>query len=225
MNIFNFNKKPEDEKYVGALRRGAAVSIDVWIVLILRVMAMQILGKIWMEQQLITFFEEFEETFGTQTIKDTPEHLNFILHHTIFIHVIIFYSIVVMVGAIYHALLNSCVWQATIGKRIMKIIMVKENGARISFQRALLHYFLSLLPFAFLFYLMSYQIRNHLTFYQAIMSSQLNLIFGILFVLWVQIHLFTKKRTTAYDIICNTLIINGKTSFKWPWSKQLDSNA
>jgi len=217
MNIFS--KKNPDEKYVGAVRRGAAVSIDVWIVLMMRIMVMQILGKLWMEPQLIKFFTEFQQTFGTESIKDTPEHLNFLLHHSIFIQAIIFYFIVLMIGALYHAYLNSSAWQGTIGKRLMKIIMVKENGMPITFKRGLLHYFLSLLPFVFLLYLLSYQIRNELTFYQAIMSSQINILLGVLFVMWVQIHLFTKKRTTAYDLICNTLIINGKTSFKWPWSK------
>jgi uncharacterized RDD family membrane protein YckC len=124
-----------------------------------------------------------------------------------------------MVGALYHAYLNSSVWEATIGKRLMKIMITKENDMKITFKRGLLHYFLSLMPFVFLIYLVSYQIRNNLTFYQAITSSEINIFLGILFMMWLQIHIFTKKRTTAYDMICNTNVVKGKTSYKWPWSK------
>lgn len=217
MNIFK--KKTTDEKYVGASKRGLAVTIDVWIVLTLRIIVIQTLGKIWMEPQLVKFFKEFSDTFGTETVKDTPEHINFIINHSIFIHALVFYFIVLMVGAIYHAYLNSSMWQGTVGKRLTKIIMTKENGEKISFKRGLLHYFLSLLPFVFLIYLMNFQIRNEFTFYQALTASDLNIFLGLIFVLWVQIHLFTKKRTTAYDMICNTIVVNGKTSAKWPWSK------
>lgn len=217
MNIFN--KKPEDEKYVGAMRRGTAVAIDVWIVLFIRIMAMQTMGHLWINQMIIDFLAEFKEKFGTETIKNTPEHLEFIIHHAVFINAIIFYLVVLLVGAIYYAYFNSSAWQGTIGKRLTKIMMVKENELRVSFKRAFLHYLLSLLPFIFLIYLVAYQGSNDLNFYQAIIASELNIFFGILFVLWVQIHLFTKKRTTAYDMILRTIVIKGKTDAKWPWTK------
>ena len=217
MNIFK--KNPEDEKYVGAMRRGLAVTIDVWIVLVLRIIFMEFLGRVWMNQQLINFFQEFQEKFGTETIKDVPEHIDFIIHHPIFIQSLIFYFLVVMIGAIYHAYLNSSNWNGTIGKRIMKIMIITENSLKISFKRGILHYFLSVLPFAYLIYLTSYQVRHDVGFYQALTASDLNVLLGLIFVLWVQIHLFTKKRTTAYDLICHTVIVNGKTPYKWPWSK------
>lgn len=217
MNIFN--KKPEDEKYAGTLRRGTAATIDVWIVLFIRIVTMQLMGEIWMNRALMNFMQEFNQKFGTETVKDNPEHLSFIINHSIFAQALIFYFITIMVGALYHAYLNSSVWEATIGKRLMKIMITKENDMKITFKRGLLHYFLSLMPFVFLIYLVSYQIRNNLTFYQAITSSEINIFLGILFVMWLQIHIFTKKRTTAYDMICNTNVVKGKTSYKWPWSK------
>ena len=50
--------------------------------------------------------------------------------------------------------------------------------------------------------------KNDLEIYQAITGSIENIIFGIIFMLWLQIHLFTKNKTTAYDLICNTIFIN-----------------
>lgn len=220
MNIFNLAKKPEDKKYATSTRRSVAAAIDVWIVLFIRIFTMEILGIFWMNQAIANFLVEFQDKFGTETIKNTPEHVNFIINHHIFIYALIFYAIVILVGAAYHAFLNSSSWQGTVGKRLMKILILKEDESKITFSRGLWHYFLSVLPMAFILYLISYQLRNDLNFFQTVTASNTNIFLGIMFVLWVQVHLFTKKKTTAYDLICDTVLINGKTTAKWPWSKE-----
>lgn len=220
MNIRKFfEKNPDDKKYASSFRRSTAAAIDVWIVLFLRVIFMQILGQLWLHQAIVNFMTEFKDQFGTETIKNTPEHIDFIVNNRIFFYALIFYSSVILVGAIYHAYLNSSAWQGTIGKRVMKIAIVKEDNSKITFGKGLQHYFLSVLPFAFIIYLMSYQLQNNLTFYQTVTASEANVFFGIVFIFWVQIHLFTKQRTTAYDLVCKTILINKKTAAKWPWSK------
>ena len=204
-------KDKEEQKYASSFRRSTAATIDIWLVLLLRVAFMQTLGTLWLNSEILKFIQEFNEKFGTESIKNTPEHIDYGL---------LFYAIVILFGALYHALLNSSAWQATIGKRLMKIIIVKEpDESRISFQRAMAHYFLSVLPFAFIFYLMGYQIQHNLNFIQTITASELNVFFGIMFVLWLQIHIFTKKKITAYDMICSTVFLYGRTACKFPWSK------
>jgi len=222
MNIKNFFKKKEQEKeiYVTSFRRSFAASIDMWLVLFLRVLVMQTLGSLWFNAAIINFMAEFNEHFGTETIKNTREHIDFIIHNRIFFYSLLFYAIVIFVGALYHSYLNSSVWRGTIGKRVMKIIMEKEDGEKISFSTGLWHYFLSILPFAFIIYLVSYQVRNKLSFFQAVTSSEFNVFLGIAFLMWTQIHLFTKRKTTAYDLICKTIFINGRTAAKWPWSQK-----
>jgi uncharacterized RDD family membrane protein YckC len=215
-----FGKDSEDKKYVSSFRRSVAASIDVWIVLFLRIFFMQLMGSLWLNHELASFMQEFQNEFGTDTIKNTPNHINFIIHNKIFIYSIIFYMITIMVGAIYHAYFNSSSWQGTIGKRVMKTMIIKENGLKISFTRAILHYLLSVAPFAFLLYLMSYKLRYDLSIYEALTHSQLNIVLGVIFISWVQIQLFTRKKVTAYDLICNTIFINGKTNYKFPWSKK-----
>jgi uncharacterized RDD family membrane protein YckC len=213
-------KDKEEQKYASSFRRSAAATIDIWLVLFLRIAFMQTIGNLWLNSEILKFVQEFNEKFGTESIKNTPEHIDFVVHHRIFFYGLIFYAIVILVGTLYHALLNSSAWQATIGKRLMKIIVVKEpDESRISFQRSTAHYFLSVLPFAFIFYLMAYQIQHNLNFIQTITASELNVFFGIMFVLWLQIHVFTKKKTTAYDMICSTVFLNGRTACKFPWSK------
>jgi uncharacterized RDD family membrane protein YckC len=216
MNIFN---KEKNSIYAATTRRGTAAVIDVWIVLFLRIASMQIMGVLWMNDLIIKFSQEFEAAFGTQEVKGTPEHINFIINHIIFANALFFYFVVIMVGAIYHAYLNSSKWQATIGKRIMKIIISTKSDTKISFKRGLLHYFLSVLPFVYLTYIMIYQMKNNVGITESIMGNPINLILAILFIIWLQIQTFSPRKTTAYDLICNVNYLNGKTEFKKPWSK------
>ncbi len=207
-----------EKKYSGSFKRTTAASIDAIIVLILRILTMQSLALVWINKSLANFAADFSNHFGTEAIKNTPEHINFIIHHRMFYYAIIFYSIVIFVGALYHAYLNSSLWQATIGKRLMKIIIIKEdNHSRIGLGRGLAHYFLSVLPFVYITYLLFYQVRNNLDFFHALTATEANVFFGVVFAFWAQIHIFTKKKTTAYDLICNTTLIEEKTSAKLPW--------
>jgi uncharacterized RDD family membrane protein YckC len=209
----------KNTKYAGSFRRSSAAAIDMTAVLFLRIIAMEILGNLWLNPQILKFAQEFREKFGTETPKNTQEHIDYIIHSSFFIHTILFYAIVIFVGALYHAYLNSSSWRGTLGKRWMRITIVNKKDEKIGFGLGLSHYFLSVLPFAFVLYLISFQLRNDLTFFQAVTASSTNVFLGIMFLIWVQIHLFTKNKNTAYDMICQTSLINAKTAAKWPWSK------
>ncbi len=226
MNIkkFFFSDKKETQIYAKTSRRGSSAAVDAAIVLLLRIFVAQVLGLTFVNPALIKFLEEFKEKFGTETVKNVPEHIDFIMHHNILIVILLFYSAVILVGALYYAFFNSSAWRATIGKRIFGIVIEKENGAAIGFWLALCHYFLSILPFAFITYLLIYKMSYNISFFSAIVSSPLNATLGVIFLLWTQIHSFTKKRTTAYDIICKTVLVNKKTAAKFPWSKEKVSN-
>jgi len=143
--------------------------------------------------------------------------LYFFFSHQFFYSLLAALFIIFVAGAIYYAWLNSSSWQATIGKRLMKIIMVDNNDNKISFYTGLTHYFLSVLPFVFICYLLIYQASHHLTFFQTVIASPTNIFFGFIFAIWTQLHLLTKSKRTAYDIICKTFTINGKTAAKFPW--------
>ncbi len=216
----NFLKKdPDAEIYASSFRRSCAAGIDMTIVLLLRALTAQALGMLFVTQALQDFLTEFREKFGTEFAKNNADHIAFITHHKIFFIVLAFYAIVIFVGALYHALLNSSAWQGTIGKRLMRIAIVGEDDSRINFNTALSHYFLSILPFIYIIYIILFQLKNNLTFFQTVTASDINAFLGILFLLWTQIHLFTKRKTTAYDLICKTTTVNKKiTEAKFPWS-------
>lgn len=221
MNINKlFDKAAKDNSYVSSIRRSTATMIDMSLVLFLRMIVMQLLAALWLDRIVLRFLEEFHSEFGTELIKNNPEHINFIIQHKVFYSAIIFYLTIIMVGAIYHAYFNASRWRGTLGKRIMNIMIQKEDGSRLSFKTGFAHYFLSILPFIYLFYLLSFQIRNNLNFYQAVTYSQLNIFFGVIFIIWVQIHAFSKRKTTAYDLICKTIFIKGRTDAKLPWCEK-----
>lgn len=229
MNIEKFlgiATKNDAEKgfYAGSFRRGFAAMIDATITLFIRVLVAQVLGVLFINSAIQNFLTEFKDKFGTEFVKNNADHIDFILHHRIFVIVLLFYTTVIFVGALYHALFNSSKWQATIGKRVVKIAMEKKDGSPLGFGLALTHYFLSVLPFVFIMYLIAYKVTNNLTFYQTVTASFFNIFFGVVFLLWTQIQSLTRRKTTAYDLICKTILVNKKTTAKFPWSKEKISN-
>lgn len=209
----------QNQKYASSFRRGTAAMIDIWITLFVRAVFAQIIGSLFLNKMMTSFLLDFKNEFGTDTPKNTPEHITYIFHHSFFYYMLIFYTFIILIGAVYHAYLNSSTWNGTIGKRTMKIMITTKNELPISFGRGLLHYFLSVVPFVFLFYILIYQISHEVNFYQAITSSDLNVFLSIVFVMWLQIQIFTKTKVTAYDLITNTVMTNGRTDYKWPCRK------
>jgi uncharacterized RDD family membrane protein YckC len=220
MNTHKIEKNEiSKNNFAGSVKRSLASAIDTFIVLIVRILFIEIIGKMWIEPILLKFNSEFKEKFGTETPKRTPEHIEFMYQHELFYNLFGLFIIILLIGALYHSLLNSSSWRATIGKRLMGIAIVKNNHIALGFKRSLLHYFLSILPFFYIFYIISYQLKYNVEIYQAITASFENILCGIIFMLWLQIHLFTKNKTTAYDLICNTIFINKVFDAKTPWSK------
>ena len=78
-----------NSNYASSFRRGAAATIDIWLVLMLRVILGELLGKIWLERVMINFMKDFNDKFGTETLKNTPEHITFFVHSTLSFCIII----------------------------------------------------------------------------------------------------------------------------------------
>jgi uncharacterized RDD family membrane protein YckC len=184
---------------------------------ILRVVFAQIIGSLWLNDVLKNTRSEFVAKFGTEIVHNDPAHIEFFMHNKIIYYILFFYFFLILIGALYHSILNSSGWKATIGKRIMNMQIVKSDGKQLSFLRALSHYFLSLLPMIFLLHLMFFQLSHKTTFFESVIATNSNVFFGILFVVWTQISFFTKQKTTAYDLICMTVFVEGKSEKKFPW--------
>ncbi|MSP33285.1 MAG: hypothetical protein EXR06_00070 [Rickettsiales bacterium] len=208
-----------DVEYVSSFKRSTAISIDMMIVMFFRIVIAQLLGVLWINNTIAKFIADFHEHFGTEVIKNNPEHIEYIIHHFAFREMLFFYFIILSIGLVYHAYLNSSAWQATIGKRVMNIQIVKANHLKIGFGTAVLHYILSILPIIYIIYIFVFLVNNNLTLFHAITHTPFNIFFGFLSIMWIQIHSFTKRKTTMYDLICKVVFIHGKVDTKLPWSK------
>ena len=206
-------------KYASSFQRATAATIDIWIVIFIRFFFMALLGELWIKNAASNFQEEFQTKFGGAFFRDSPEHIAFFMDHKIFLELMIFYLIIVISGACYYAYFHASSWQATIGKRLMKIVIIKNNNLPTSFGRGLLYYFLSILPYIYIMYIVTYLLKTNASIGQAITASFANIFFTIIFFIWIQSHFMTKRKTTIYDIICRITVKEGKTDKKFPWHK------
>lgn len=203
--------------YATSFTRTIAAAIDVFIVLLLRVITIQLLGSWWINQKFLDFLQDFKNKFGEVNFSNTnPEHVQFLSNHEFATVALASFVIVVMVGAIYHSYLNSSSWSATIGKRLTGVILVKNEGKTLSFWQALGHYLFSLIPWVFTFYILMYSVNSGVGMFKAIIANPTNIILAVATAIWLQIHIFTKKRNTVQDMIIGCTMVKGKLKSKWP---------
>ena len=219
MNIEAKNQDQLKIEKASSFQRALAILIDVWVVIFIRFFFLALLGEIWMNDEIMQFKKEYDMAFGENqsSTKPTEKQIAFVKNHSIFVKSIIFYSFIFLVGACYYAYLHSSKWQATIGKRIMKIYFIKKNDMPISFKRALLYYFLSILPFIYIIYIMTFVANYKISLISAIMANFTNIFLTILFVIWIQSSVILRSKNTLYDMICNTTIKKGVINKKYPW--------
>jgi uncharacterized RDD family membrane protein YckC len=220
--LFNFNVKAENDEqknYAKATSKSLAGFIDFFIVLFLRACFLQILNDFYLSKLLYNFLNDFEKTFGTREPKGNNEHINFIMHHEIFIYSLILIILVILIGAIYHAYLNSSSWQATIGKRIVKIIVVDKNYEKISFATALYHYLLNLIPMLFIILVLIYSQKNKYNIYETFSKNQFLTLCGFLILVASNCSFFNKKRLNFFDYLLKIEFHRDRTQSKTPWSQ------
>lgn len=204
--------------YCESYKRGLAAMIDVAIVFFLRVFAAQILAVLWVQAALDRLRSDFSLYFKTDVI-ETRQHVEFILAHESMKDYIIFLILILLVGAIYHSYFNSSSWKATIGKRIMSVMILDKNFAKIGFIRGVFHYFLSIVPIVILLYLFTFSASYGGNLISAVTYSAFNIAISVLAVIWVNFHVFSKQKLTLYDLISGTVFIDGRSGASKPWQK------
>jgi uncharacterized RDD family membrane protein YckC len=195
-------------KYAGSFRRSTAAAIDIFIANLIRMLAVTIIGNLWFNQQLINFWADFKAKFDSDIIGKDPEKIHFLVQHQIFKFSLLCCFVVFISGALYYILLNQSKWRATIGKKVMKIVIIKNNGDRLTFLESTAHYFLSIVPWFFVFYIFTYQMIHGVNIYNAVADDAFNMLFGLITLAWLQVHMVTKKKTTAPDLICKTVVVH-----------------
>ncbi len=207
----------QELKPVNPFLRGGAATIDMFIVGFLRILFVQIIGDLWIDGELIKFAEDFNTQFGNIPFSGAnQDHVQFLASHGIVSVMLIFLILVILVGALYHAFFNSSSWSATIGKRVANVILVKNEGKSLTFWQSFWHYGLSLVPWIFMIYILLYQVKEKTTLYTALVDNPVNLTLGLITVLWLQIHILTKKKNTVQDIAIGCCMVKGRIGKGWP---------
>lgn len=150
--------------------------------------------------------------------------LIYILKNEMFINLVILYSVI----TIYYIGLVASPWQATLGKRIMKIYVTTKQGGKPSLGRVTGRYAMfmvpclpALVPSLYMNYLtpreladkvnaMHFQFKHELvfTFYAYVAAILLSV--AVLLLIWYVPIFFTKQRKTLYDMVCGTRVVSGK---------------
>jgi uncharacterized RDD family membrane protein YckC len=124
-----------------------------------------------------------------------------------------------LIGAIYYSYLNSSSWQATVGKRIAKIIVVNKDSEKISFTTGIYHYLLNLIPIIFLILVLIYSQKNKYDIYATFSKNQFLTICGFLVLVASNCSFFNKKKLNFFDYLLKIEFHQGKTQSKMPWTK------
>ncbi len=200
--------KAEEPNYASLLKRGISATIDAIIVMSIRIAIIQIFWIIIGINLATKFILEFKEKFGAESIR-SKDHLVFLMNHNFFIFIILMALIFFAVGLVYYSFFNSSKWQATIGKKIMGIKIIRIDNKKITLLFALFYYILSLLPFLFPLYFLTYESFNRINKINVnFFDNFFNVILAILSVVWIQVSILNKKKLTISDMICK--IINVK---------------
>lgn len=101
----------------------------------------------------------------------------------------------IVTASLYSAFLSSG-WQATPGKRIMKIYVMKKDGRPLSRRDALERYLAYIMP--------------SLPLYSSMDINAANVLVCWLGLFWYLPALLTKQKTALHDMLCNTRVVQGK---------------
>ncbi len=197
----------QEFKYVGSFKRSFAAAMDTLIANLIRMVVVMFLSALWMSQQVSNFQNDFKAKFDSQIIGKDPDKIQFLMQHSVFKSALLFCFVVFMSGALYYILMGCSKWRGGVGKKLMKIAIVKNDGTKLTLLESASHYFLSIVPWFFIFYIFTYHMMRGINLYNAITENTFNLIFGLITLAWLQIHMVTKKKTTAADLICKTIVI------------------
>ncbi|MFT6332386.1 MAG: putative RDD family membrane protein YckC [Lentimonas sp.] len=202
----------EELKNAGSFKRWVAGSIDIAISNFIRMFAFGLLFNLWLKNGLEKFHIDFKEKFQVEEVYfgSDLERLNFLTSHLFFKETLLLIFIIFTSGALYHILLNSSKWRATLGKKLMKIIIVNKNGQKLDFWESSFHYLLSLVPWLFVIYIFAFMALQKANIYDAIVGNTFNLVFGLITLAWLQTHLITKNKSTAYDLICKIKVVKNR---------------
>ncbi len=203
----------------GAFRRSFATMIDIFIVFFVRMFFAQILASFWLSDRLALLAQDYKNFFDTEVI-DSPDKVAFIQSHPVFDDILIFIAILTVIGSIYYAYLHSSNYHATIGKRLMKVEVLNLDYSKISFFKAFLIYYFSLVPIIYATYILSYTYSAKVSLMAGMFHNIYNIIFTLIIIALSATFSSGLRRHMGFDIVLKIVYLNNKTDSKYPWKSK-----
>ncbi len=201
------------------IRRSLATAIDILIVFFIRAIVAQILAALWISERLLQLSEDYKNFFGTEVI-DSADKAVFIQSHPVFGEFIMFLMIILFIGSLYYAYFHSSKYRATIGKRIMSVELLNSDYSKLSFAKAFLCYYFSLLPLVYATYIMTYTYSHKMNLFNAMFANLYNGLFTVTILALAAFFSSGLRRHMGSDLVLQVVYLNHKTNYKFPWSKE-----
>jgi len=211
----NLNQNNLLKNQLASINKSFATMLDFILILPIRVFIV----SAYLQPKMAIFLQDFSAKFGDEIKNQTPEHLQFFAQHPIYGQLIFAIFIFISLGAFYNIYFHSSNWQATIGKRLLKIIVSNKHNQKISILHSLKYYFISNLGIIYAVFLLFYLAKSKLDIYQAITGNLYFLVGGLFLIFSFYYDLFSKQKLSFLDLLADVRFASGRTNFKFPWSK------
>lgn len=187
--------------------RFIAFLMDSFFVYFFRFVYINLSLKFWLFEYILDFGKKYKLLFGKFDFSSmTSVELQFFLKSDLFKQLWYFVIGIFLISVIYNLLLLSTKWSATIGQRIMGLIVVKSNNEKINFFHKLFRSVLVVLPWFFVSTLFFYKILSEFGFAASI--DKVTFVVGILiFVSWYDLIFITKNKVVFHDYLSFTRVI------------------
>ena len=198
----------DDIKYASPLKRSIAFNIDVMITIFIRVISFQILAFFTISEEVNLLREEIQGAIdsGILNENDQQSFFNFVYNSQYFQEIMKYIPtillIIFIIGGIYYPIMETSKKCSTIGKRIMKIVVIDKNGKKLTFIQSLFRYLINFIPLIMLFYIVSkISVKSFDLF---------TILICFVTFFWYHISSFNKEKSTLTDMLSNSIAIEGK---------------
>jgi len=211
----SFNQNNLLKNQLTHINKTFAGMIDFLLILPLRIAIV----SIYLQPKINVFLQDFSAKFGNKITEETPEHLQFFAQHPIYGQMFLAIFIFIGIGLIYNIYFHSSNWQATIGKRLLKIIVNNKNNQKLTILHSIKYYFINNLSIIYATFLFINLAKSKSNIYQIITGNIYFLAGGAFLIFSFYYGLFSKQKLSFLDLLADTRFASGRTNYKFPWSK------
>lgn len=193
-------------------KRAVAVYLDVIFTTLLRSFFFHYIAKIWLLRPFNDFVYQLQTIYGPENEKIFyfSSYWPILNKHELFYYIIFIALIFLIIGALYYAILYSSSWQASFGKRIMNIIIVKTDGTRLTFTRGLVRYCVSIIPWLVALGILLFALEANQGLGSFLNENRIILLPILMVIIWFESFFFNKNRRVIHDFVCDSVVKKGK---------------